>query len=438
MISQEEFSLLQQKYIQQNQEKERLAEQVKALELDNQNFASLKQKIVELKAEVDREEHVQMTELGNKTAEIRQIRDEIANAKTGQESKRNKKLEQQLEGMVEKLKKLDEQIIQLDRTDQENVILEEPLDKQLNDLTERLNKLKMYQEKLTNGKNIIVEITDLEGIRENLLKEVNQLKEEVPLLDYKLNTSENEKISKMSELRRITADIDAANDLVKNGDNEHSEKYKQLNKVSIELQGINDSLKSEKAKTIDIQKEYTKKIQDVTEQGNSIQKEIQEMNKKINHFPEYKKNTIDHLEMKVAKGKQLTEQLESKRNEIRQQIALKNQSSETVVNLTGVMEKEWVDHQRLLDDESRLKAQLDRCKEDLRRKRLASEEIERLFPKNAKPFKSAGMAELEHLYEVTLAQNKQLGQTLASLKDDYEIHKSDNQLLREFLEKQTN
>ena len=434
MISKEEFELLQNKLVQISEEKEQYEKKAEELTKENEQIPFLRQKVEELEKQNEKDETNQMNELRDATQELNAVRNELSNLKDPKDNRKMKKLEAQLETLQEKTKKLDEQLQELDKTDKSNTEIEAPLDEQIEAFQKHLDVLSTYQHRIPRAARLVMYINDLEQKRDQLSDAVKELHQKMPALDEQVSESETTKLNKMSELRRITAEIDAVNENVKNGDSQHIDCYKLLNQVSIKLQEVNDASRAEKAKMAELQTKYSEQKQNAINEGKELERDIEELKKQIEEFPAKKKQEITDIEMKIAKMKQMAEQLERKKEDIRADIQKKMSESSIVSDLTNLMEKEWVEHQKLLDERNKIQAQLDRATEDLRRKKVASEEIEKKWPKAAKPIKGPGMPELEYMYEQALHQNRQLGETLASLKDDYEIHKSDNSLLKQFAE----
>ena len=434
MISKEEFELLQNKLVQISEEKEQYEKKAQELTKENEQIPLLRQKVDELEKQNEKDETNQMNELRDATQELNQVRNELSNLKDPKDNRKMKKMEAQLETLQEKTRKLDEQLQELDKTDKSNTEIETPLDEQISAFQKHLDVLAAYQHRIPRASRIIMYINDLEQKRDQLYEDVKNLQQKIPLLEEQVSESETKKLNLMSELRKITSEIDTVNENVKNGDTQHIDCYKLLNQVSIKLQEVNDASRAEKAKMAQLQTKYSEEKQNAINEGKELEREIEDLKKQIEEFPAKKKQEISDIEMKIAKTKQMAEQLERKKEEIKTDIQKKLSESSIVSDLTKLMEKEWVEHQKLLDEKNKVQAQLDRASEDLRRKKVASEEIEKRWPKSSKPIKGPGMPELEYMYEQALHQNRQLGETLASLKDDYEIHKSDNILLRQFAE----
>lgn len=435
MLSKEEFALLQQKLVQITEERDGYAKKVEELTEQNEKIPELQQKMEELEKQNEKDELSQMSELKDATVELNTVRSEMNSISDPQDNRKIKKLEAQLEALKEKTKKLDDQLIELDENDKKNSEMEIPLDEQISIFQKHVEKLKKYQEKMPQASKLSMQVNDLESKRDQLQNMITSLEKKIPELDENEASAENDKLMKMAELRRVQAEIDSVNESIKTSDNQHIECYKMLNKVSIKLQEVNDASRIEKAKMDDLVVKYADKKKEAINEGKAIEAQIKELEEQLESFPARKQQEISDIETKVAKSKQMAEQLEKKRDELRAEIQKKMSESNIVGELTAVMEQEWVEHQKLLDQKEKMQASVNRATEDLRRKILASEEIEKRWPKSSKPFKAPGMAELEYLYEQALQQNRKLGETLASLKDDLEIIRNDNILLKSFATK---
>lgn len=434
MISKEEFAILQQKFIQQSQEKDKLLKQVNEMYTQNAKIQQLQQQIIDLRAENEKEDMAQMQELGVASTELNNLRQEIQNVKNSGESKKNQKLMVQLDSLHDKKLKLDKDLADLEKQDQDLYEQEEPLDKEIEECQRFVDTFHPYCERLTNGRDYILEIIDAEGQINQLQTLIDAVSGVIPDLESKVNSLEAEKECKTSEMRRITADIDTVTEQIKAGDLEHTQKYKMLNKASIQLHEVNEQTKTERAKIEDIQLRYVRKTQDIVAEGKKIQQKIDEIQKRTYDFPEYKKAALVDLKTKVNKAKQLTDQLEAKRKELRTQIQQNMLSSDIIVNLNKAMEEEWYQRQALLDEENELSYQFYKYSESLERKKLVAEELERLYPHNATPIKGCGLPEFEYIYTQMISLNGKLEEVLDELKEEYEIHRNDNHLLREFYE----
>ncbi|EAX86066.1 hypothetical protein TVAG_089800 [Trichomonas vaginalis G3] len=404
------------------------------LTAQNQAIPQLRQRAAELQVENEKDDTKQMEELGVATAELKALRQKISNVKNSQDSKKNVKLEQQLDTLFDQSRKLDKELAELEKIDKEYSDQEGPVDTQIAALIEHNNKIKALSEKVTRGRDYILRMLEEEARIHQLERMIEKASGELPELETLINNLENEKVSKLSEMRRITADIDAVIEKIKAGDHEHNERYRLLNKVSNQLQEVNDLTRNEKARVADIQIQYVKKAQDAVAEAEKIQQKIEEYKKKISDFPEFKKAALVDLQTKVTKAKQLTDQLEQKRKELRNQIQQKILSSDIIVNLNKAMEEEWYNRQVLVDEENALKKELQKYTDTLKRKKLCSDEIERMFPRKNKPHKGPGIAELEHMYDQTLILNKKLAEAADDLREELEIHKNDYKLLRSFYE----
>lgn len=434
MISKEEFAQIKKKYELQLQENDKLSKQITELTAQNIAIQQLRQRANELRIENEREETIQMNELGSASAELKALRHEISAVKNSDDSKRNVKLEQQLDELFDKHRKLDKELQELEKIDKEYADQEGPVDNQIAGYNEHIAKIRALCEKVTRGRDYILNIIDAEGKLFQVELMMDKVSKQIPELENGVNNSENEKVSKLSEMRRITAKIDSVVEGIKAGDREHNERYRTLNKFSNQLQEINDATKTEKSRVSEIQMRYVKKAQDAVTDARKLETQIEEEKQKIAQFPEYKKAALVDLQTKVSKSKQLANELEAKRKELRAQIQQKILSSDIIMNLNKAMEEEWYQRQALLDEEKALQKELYKLTEQLKRKKLCASEIERLFPHKSKPIKGHGVVELEYIYDQSLKLNKKLAEALNDLRDEIDARQNDYKLLRSFAE----
>ncbi|KAI5543801.1 hypothetical protein TVAGG3_0089400, partial [Trichomonas vaginalis G3] len=71
------------------------------LTAQNQAIPQLRQRAAELQVENEKDDTKQMEELGVATAELKALRQKISNVKNSQDSKKNVKLEQQLDTLFD-------------------------------------------------------------------------------------------------------------------------------------------------------------------------------------------------------------------------------------------------------------------------------------------------------------------------------------------------
>jgi hypothetical protein len=114
----------------------------------------------------------------------------------------------------------------------------------------------------------------------------------------------------------------------------------------------------------------------------------------------------------------MIEQLEKKLDEVRQNLAARQAALPIVQELTEVLEKEWVEHQKLVDVFQKREAKWQALQRDLQRTEDAITEISMRWPVMGKVKRKKGMGELECIFEEALIQNRQMTMDHVLLKEE--------------------
>jgi hypothetical protein len=126
----------------------------------------------------------------------------------------------------------------------------------------------------------------------------------------------------------------------------------------------------------------------------------------------------------------MIDQLQKRLQDVRQDLMHRQSDLPVVQSLTGELEREWVQHQKLFDVFVRKNTAMLKAQAEVERTETAIREIEVKWPINGKVKEKKGIEELVFLYEEALIQNRQMAVDMLSLRDEVAVLEEMNATLK--------
>ena len=433
MISREEFATLQEKLVQISKKKEEyealIAEKTKEFE----EYKSVCQKIEQIQSSIQIEEQAQNKELSEASAEVHNFRPDSPLSKWNifdREKSKVPKLEATLASQEEKLEKLKRNGIDLKATDEENEEKIQSLMAQLNEIEQRIEKVERLTTCVPPSAPIILQIDDLERNLRFFTDSNKEALTKIPSLLTKAEELETKVQLAEAQLERIMLELQSIKMDIEQQDSSKNEQFKNLQILSNELNHVNTEMRTENT-NCSAEHAISEKLElEQQTELTEIRKKIIDLKKDHEAFPDQMKGAHDDNSTMLTKKKQLSEQLEKKLADVRQELMLKQSNTDIVQQLTAKLEEHWIQHQRILDQYEKKKELLQKKKDDLNRKTVAYDEINNRWPLNGKVKAKIGISELTYIYEEAMIQNRKMANDLSTLKDDLAVQEEMNATLK--------
>jgi len=431
MFSEEELKIVQDQLAQLNQRRENLKEQIKTRTEQVKSIPSYQNRLEELEKLNKKDEEVQMKELQSATSELNSVRSEFSKKKNNFDDSKIKKAEKSLASLVEKGKKIEDSLNDLRTIEKNNKSIEEPIDNEILFLLSRIQQLSKLSQQIPKFSKYLMSINDSNQSIALSQHKIQCFEEREIKINTSIDEKEGEKLSKLTELRKITTENNDLSEIIQQYEAEQIEIYKKLNSLSIKLQEVNDGLSRERI-TLTNTLSRVKSIDDTyTEKINDTQREIDLINIRIAEEPKHLKDQVEEVNIRISKTNQMKEQIEKKLEDLKKEIRERFSESNDVTTLTNMLAEEWVQHQIVLDHVSKSENTLGTIEADIDRKKFALSEITERFS-NVTNNNQKGMFLLSYIYDTVLNDNRKLGEDLVSLQDDCKVLENDYELLKEF------
>lgn len=439
MISKEEFSVLQEKLLSLSNQKDDLESKLKEEEERKQKIPELRAKVDQLRKQIEEEEERQMKELADATRELHSLHSgKPDGTKKTIMAEQNKipKLESQLATAKEKHERISKQLVEYRTTNEANEAQKKPVIEQIEKLETRVEKINKLKVRMPRSSPILLQLEDLENTTKMLEESIRETESEIPKVESEVDAAQSKNSLDLAELRRLNADSEAIVLETNQMKAEIDKLFENLEGLSSALQATNVSIKTEMDRRNIEKKQNDELALKTREETGQLLKKWTECAADMDCFPKYIKVAQDEISTRFAKKKSMAEQLEKKLDDVHQELILKQQDLPIVKELTVELEKQWVLHQKVFDRFTKAENELNRKKEDLERKQMAIEEINRKWPANGK-VKSGkkGMAELEYIYEDAMIQNRKMAGDLGTITEELAVHEEMNRTLKAALEK---
>jgi hypothetical protein len=298
------------------------------------------------------------------------------------------------------------------------------------DLKQRFRKLEKLKVRQPPPVPLILQLEELEVVRSDLQKSILDMESVgIPQLRAKIEAKEKKNHLKHAGLRKLAAECDATACNIEVTKAAISSTFAQLEAKSAALQTINLEMKA----TLDASQSARSQIERLRlelkqEQILSTEK-IHRKKSEVSDIPRKVQLTQDAKAAQLVKRTTLIEQLERKLEEARFELIQRQSALPVVQELTHQLEREWVEHHRLLCGFEKAQARTNAIREDLERTEKAVAEFEVRWPMKGKIKTKRGLPELESVYEEALIQNRQMADDHAALIDEITVLEEMNRIL---------
>ncbi|OHT02624.1 hypothetical protein TRFO_07046 [Tritrichomonas foetus] len=432
MISKEEFAILQQKLVQISKKKEEYEVLISERKQEIEEMKHFQQKIDSLESAIEADEESQNRELSEASAEVKNFRPDSSSRWNifDREQKKIPKLESTLASHEEKLEKLIKLGVEMQEADHENEEKINPLLAEAKEIEKQLSKLERLSTRIPPAAPIMLKLDELE--RENVfLVDSNKLAlTKLPEMSQKVEELEEKIQLNEAQLNRYLLELNSIQLEIEQQKTAKNEQFVQLQEVSTELTHVNQEMRNENT-TCSHEHSLSEK-QEISQQSEltELRKQIIEFKHDVETFPEQIKIAHNDNATLLYKKKQMSEQLEKKLVEIRQEMIQKQSNTEEVQQLTSKLEQHWLQHQKIFDAHEKKKALLEKKRDELQRKKIAYEEINNRWPIHGKVKAKIGLSELNYIYEEAMIQNRKMALDLNTLKDDLVVQEEMNATLK--------
>ena len=364
------------------------------------------------------EEQKNLQEIGDLSLEVKKLRKLVPEKPQKIFDLHDQNLEQGENDLMAEIELMERATFQLDQAKQQL----DKLQKQEKIISPELDQTETFvftyenvAKSLSKPSKYIMSIQDLEV-------QLDQMKQKKPLLLQQIREKGEEKSNlsidnsfKTSELRRMHAAIDGKNADTAINDATVASLLSELSKCTVELQQVNTKFEVHRVDKI---KPIEEEINQTKEEIETLKKKIETIKQEKENFPQIIKETKNDDQRKIQKKIQLANEIEHKINDMRNEILRSISSSDKVMSLNSIMEKEWKDEHQMEDEANNLEKQLLRLQDDLERKKYMRIEIENIQNLHV-PKKDSGMHALELLYDYASAENKRLAEQLDKIQKEF-------------------
>jgi chromosome segregation ATPase len=415
-------------------ELEQLKRKIAVKEEPRKRIADLRSKIDSIKKEGDAEDLRQMQELAQVSADLHSLRNPDFTKRLFKAGDKLPKLEATFASLTERFEKQAQQIEELQKTDAMNESQLKPIKGEIADMKKTIRELDQFKGRLPAAAPILLQIEDLEDTEAGLGRVVEQEGIDVARLKSKLESLASENVIKIAEHRRITAEAGiAAQDAVQTK-GKITAVFNELEALSSQLQVINVAMKAEVDKSQAGRSEIESLRPKVKQEMAKIAETLAKRREEVARLPTQIKVVDDGTVAVLSKKRAIVEQLQKKLADVRHDLISRYADTPIVHDLTQVLEREWVKHQKLFDIFVKKNAIMLRAQEEVERTVTAIREIEWRWPMNGKVREKRGIEEMEFIYGAVLIQNKQIAIDFASLKEELAVREEMNVTLKAALQ----
>lgn len=429
MISREEMDILKEKLLVLTKKKEDFEAKISEAKKNNEEAEELNKKIKELKGSNEDLEQKQMLELQEATNQLHGFRGADKSRDMEREEKKIAKFDSKLASLKEKYDSVEKAYQEVFNTNEDNRKQIQPTLIQIKAKKALIEKMERFHVRVPPATPIILHIEDLECDLDSLKKSIEYSTKRIPELQQEIDENNASNQLKIAEVRRMAAEVDTINLDISQSKNQITQLFSQLGKISEELTQINRDTNLQSIKTMEEQRINEEEVTNAQNELLELKKKLTTFDGMEDQFPLQLKQYRDKDKVKFNKSLQMIDQLEKKISELQQNIIQKQSESPIVKDLNIQLEKEWVQHQRLLDAYTKVENRYNRRKEDFNRKKLAISEIQKKWPLDGKVKMQKGIRELDCIYEEALVQNREMASDLVVLRDEIKIQEEINSTL---------
>jgi chromosome segregation ATPase len=419
MIFREDLDAQQRKLDQALARKADLEGQVKQREAGHARLAELRAQARTRQKSNAADEQQQQDELAHASADLKQLRKQIMPAmKDGYGEKEVQRLQLSLASLRQTFENTSRAHEELAAIDAANEAALTALLDHIRGVKVRYRKLVKFKVRLPQPTPVILQMVDLERTCLDLIALVAEAEDKIPTLRAKIESSTEKNHLGAAEVERLEARARSVALEIEQIKAEVTATFAQLETFSISLRVTNEATKAEVDKSQETRAVVESLCAMIKKEESEFVARLEKCQKERAEFPARLKQASDDKAATIAKKKSILEEVGRKLDDIRQELIRRQGGLPIVQQLTGELEKEWVEHQRLLDVFERNDRRRQSTLLDLQRTQTAIREIEAKFPSTGKVKRTKGLQELEAIYEDALIQNRQMGIDLAALKDE--------------------
>lgn len=413
-----------------------LLSRIKEMEDNMDRLSELRARADRLRQENDQEEERQMQELSQATNDLYALRNPAVDAPKWTalfETSKIGKLESSLAAAREKFDKASRQHDELAANDAANEIALAGILDHIRAVKTRYRQLEKFKVRLPSPDLVILHMLDAENTYSGLVRYLEWARSAIPQAQAKIQSLTARAGPLRAELARLDSDSAAIYQDLEQTKTQTATNFLQLETFTGTLKAATVLIRSEEARADGVRSEIDALRRQTREEETALRSRLEKCQEARRSFPARMQAAKADGATLVHKKKSLVEQLEKKLDDMRHDLVARQSNTPTVQRLTAELEREWMDHQRLLDICERKTAAMHKKEIDLQRTHIAIEEIRRKWPAHGAVKAKRGFGELEFLYEESLTHNRQMGIDLAAVTEDVAAHQEMNSTLREML-----
>jgi hypothetical protein len=321
-----------------------------------------------------------------------------------------------LRARVEKQSQL---LLELEASDSVNEGHLSALLKKNQEMKQRFKRLEKFKVRLPQPVPLLLQMDDIENVRAELANAVHEVRDvEVPRLRARIEAKTSKNHLKLAELRRMGADCDALAHGILVTKAAIAATFARLEDSGTELQAVNVEMQAELEGAVADRAEIDELRGELKREVDEWPQKIGKARAEIDDLPNHAQTRSIEKEKLVLKKRALIDQLEKKLDDVRQDLIARQAAMPIVQELTEQLEKEWVQHQKMLDAFQKREARLQALQLDLQRTEDAITEISTRWPVKGKIKRKKGLGERECLFEEALIQNRQMTMDHVLLRDE--------------------
>ncbi|KAH0786785.1 hypothetical protein GPJ56_009314 [Histomonas meleagridis] len=433
MISKEDFKLLQEKLVSLSEQSEEYQAKINELKEQNSQIPSLQNKMKEMTKENEKEEERQMKELQDASAKLNQLRSDSKKSIFDLSERKIQKLENKIKILRKKFEDLMKTEDELNATNDENRKQIHVIKQDAESLQTQINKFEKLCLRVPPSAPILLQITDLETSYSQLRNLHQQNSSRIPILETQISDLTSEVQLKGSQYYRLKGDLDSIQSNIDKSKSSKSELISTLQNISGQLEEDGIANKSENLRAIEERKRNESLEESEKSDVSQLEASLLSLKEKETDFSnDISALKSDHAKV-ILKKKQMIDQLNKKMKETKHEIEEAQSNNPEVFQLTSDLEKEWIEHEQLLDIYKDKCSVLEKKKELLRRRKIAIAEIRNRWPPDGRVKAKKGMPELCCIYEEALVMNRKLAGDVNSLNGEIEIYREMNTKLKKEL-----
>jgi hypothetical protein len=418
VMTRADLTELEQRLLEVQQTRDQLKQKVAARQASTKRLISVRACIEEIQLQTEEDEQQQIEEFGQAASELNTLRHPDLSKRLLTPSDLPK-YEADLAGLTERSQRQAQLLADLHASDAVNAANLSALIEKNQEMKQRYRILEKYKVRLPLPVPMVLQIHDLEAVKCELAGAVQRgLTVEIPTLKAKIEAKGSKNHLKLAELRRIAADCDAAEHEIIGTKTATAATSSRLEGLSSELQAIHLAMKSEIDRSSAERVAIEKVRDELKREAVKGPEKVAQAKKELEDLPNRARTNDDNKATLLVKRKALLVQLQKKFEEARQDLVRRQASLPVVIALTKTLEKEWMEHQKLLDALHKAETQKRAVENDIARIELVLVEVQTRWPFKTKRSGKNGLAELCSIFEEAMIQNRQMGIDHVVLKDE--------------------